>query len=386
MAAVPGSPLRRAIFWVHLSMGIAAGLLVLLMSVTGILLTYEHQMLESAGRANRITVPADATLLSADRLAQIAAGDAPGRVSLIFSADRQAPVVAQRGRETTLLNPLTGAVIEDAAAPRREFFKLIEDWHRWLGGRPGSAGAKVIAASNLVFLFLLISGAYLWLPAVWRWRTVRGVLLLRLHYINAKVRDFSWHHVFGVWTVIPLLLIVISGIVFSYPWANRAVFAAFGETPPQRGGPPAPAGRDAGRPAALPESLASLEDLRRAATDAVDDWERLTLTHPVSGPRVEIPVELHTWGSRAPRRVVTLDARDAKVLSVSPVRAAGPGPEATAGQRARTWLRFIHTGEQYGIIGQTIAGLASLAACFLVYTGLALAYRRLIRPLLRRAT
>ncbi len=29
--------------------------------------------------------------------------------------------------------------------------------------------------------------------------------------------------------------------------------------------------------------------------------------------------------------------------------------------------------------------LASLAACFLVYTGLALAYRRLIRPLLRRA-
>jgi uncharacterized iron-regulated membrane protein len=55
-----------------------------------------------------------------------------------------------------------------------------------------------------------------------------------------------------------------------------------------------------------------------------------------------------------------------------------------AGQKARTWFRFVHTGEQYGVIGQTIAGIASLAACFLVYTGLALAYRRLIRPVFRR--
>ena len=32
----------------------------------------------------------------------------------------------------------------------------------------------------------------------------------------------------------------------------------------------------------------------------------------------------------------------------------------------------------------TIALLASLAACFLVYTGFALAYRRLLKPLFRR--
>ena len=61
------------------------------------------------------------------------------------------------------------------------------------------------------------------------------------------------------------------------------------------------------------------------------------------------------------------------------------GAAQTAGQRARSWFRFVHTGEQYGVIGQTIAGIASLAACFLVYTGLALAWRRLIRPLFRRS-
>ncbi len=48
-------------------------------------------------------------------------------------------------------------------------------------------------------------------------------------------------------------------------------------------------------------------------------------------------------------------------------------------------MRFAHTGEEYGVVGQTIAGLASLAACFLVYTGFALAWRRLVWPLFRRA-
>jgi uncharacterized iron-regulated membrane protein len=52
-----------------------------------------------------------------------------------------------------------------------------------------------------------------------------------------------------------------------------------------------------------------------------------------------------------------------------------------AGQRARSWLRWIHTGEAGGILGQFVAMLASAAAVVLVYTGLALALRRFARSL-----
>ena len=48
------------------------------------------------------------------------------------------------------------------------------------------------------------------------------------------------------------------------------------------------------------------------------------------------------------------------------------------------FLRFIHTGERYGVIGSTIAGIASLAASFLVWTGMALSWRRLVLPAWRR--
>ena len=63
---------------------------------------------------------------------------------------------------------------------------------------------------------------------------------------------------------------------------------------------------------------------------------------------------------------------------------AGPNLSQSAGQKARSWIRFLHTGEALGIIGQTIAGLVSFTSILMVWTGLALAYRRLVQPLLRR--
>jgi hypothetical protein len=39
-------------------------------------------------------------------------------------------------------------------------------------------------------------------------------------------------------------------------------------------------------------------------------------------------------------------------------------------------MRFVHTGEYYGMAGQAIAGIASLGGALLVWTGIALSYRR----------
>jgi uncharacterized iron-regulated membrane protein len=263
--------------------------------------------------------------------------------------------------------------------------------------------------ANLAFLFITASGLYLWLPAVWRWRTVRGLLLFQRKYINARVRDFNWHHVFGAWMLIPLFLIALSGVVMSFPWANNLVYAAFGEQAPQRGagggGPAAaavqrPEVQGAARSAnperaaradgavdaqpGAPAPRATLQQLFDAANTRVENWQRITLPLAGRGENIELAVELQSKERRAPRRTVVLNRADARLVEVQ--GDTGPAASPSRGQRARTWMRFVHTGEQYGIVGQTIAGLASLAACFLVYTGLALAWRRLIVPLYRRAT
>jgi uncharacterized iron-regulated membrane protein len=67
--------------------------------------------------------------------------------------------------------------------------------------------------------------------------------------------------------------------------------------------------------------------------------------------------------------------------TVAGVRTFADQPEAT---QLRGISRFLHTGEVLGFWGQTIAGLASFAALFGVWTGFALSYRRLIQPLFRK--
>lgn len=382
MTAVPGSLFRRILFWAHLSSAVGAGVFILLMSITGVLLTYEHQIVENAARRNHVVTPEGSRRLSIDELAlaaKAAGGDRP-QLSLIIDADPTAPVTVSAGRENVaLLNPLTGAVVVDAATGHRSFFRTVEDWHRWMGGDPRSLRAGLLDYANLLFLFITVSGLYLWLPAVWRWRTIRGLVLFQRRYINAKVRDFNWHHVFGVWMLVPLFVIALSGVVMSFPWANNAVYAVFGEQAPQRGGPPR---GNAEPPSASEAPRANLQQFFETTAVLLPDWRRITLPLSSRGPQVDVAVELQSTDRRPPRRTVVLNSTDANLVEVK--GASGAASAISAGQKARTWFRFAHTGEQYGIIGQTIAGLASLAACFLVYTGLALAWRRLILPWFKR--
>jgi uncharacterized iron-regulated membrane protein len=388
MSSVPGSLFRKILFWMHLSCGVLAGILILVMSVTGVAMTYERQMIAAAAKRNHVSASAGQARLSVDELAAKARElDAEGELSLVFEAEPGAPVSVTAGRQTAaLLNPYTGESIADASTGTRGFMSTMRSWHRYMGGESRSLGGILIDYSNLLFVFIVISGMYLWLPVVWRWRTVRGLVLFQKSYINAKVRDFNWHHVFGIWMLVPLFLIALSGVVISFPWASNLVYAAYGEEAPQRGGGGGGGGGGGNRQrgAAAPEAAtvaprASLQQMFDAATATAGDWQRVTLPLRMRGDHLDVQVELKSAERRAPRRTLEISTADASVIAAPEVAAQSPA------QKARSWFRFVHTGEQYGVVGQTIAGVASLAACFLVYTGLALAYRRLIRPIFRRA-
>ena len=220
---------------------------------------------------------------------------------------------------------------------------------------------------------------FLWWPKRWRWSFLQTQLLFRRNLPSAKARDYNWHHVFGIWAVVPLFLIVLSGVVISYPWASDLVFRAYGEEP-VRGRP----GGSGGGPDALPALAVgaaplSLEETLAAARTVAPDWRTVTLALPApDAPVVRATVDAGNGAQAALRREVTISRADGSLLAIEGSETQSPG------RRARIWFRFIHTGEVYGLPGQTVAGLASLAAIILVWTGLALAFRRLVLPVLRR--
>ena len=381
MSSIPGSVFRRVLFWAHLSCGVAAGVLILLMSATGVLLAYEKQLVAAAEQGNRIAVAADAPMLTVQQLADKARAAAPDaqRIALVFNIDPAVPVTVTRGRdEPLLLHPWTGELLPDAAAGTRSFLHQVEQLHRRMGGEAGSTRAALMHVANLLFVFIVLSGLYLWLPAVWRWRAIKPRVVPTLGYVNGKARDYAWHQSFGIWMLLPLAIIAGTAVVMSYPWANALLFAAYGEQPPQRGGE---GPRQPRPPAATDAAPVTLDQLMTVARIQMPDWQRLTVPVDVAAPTLDIVAELPGAGPRPPRRTLTLSTVDAAVLKLSPPPAEAAARQ-TAGQRARNWVRYTHTGEYYGVIGQTVAALAALLACVLVYTGLALAWRRLVRPLL----
>ena len=403
---------RKAVFWAHLAVGVTAGFVIAVMCFTGTTLAFEKQIVAWAERdARQVTPPAPgAPRLSLDELQRKFREARPDlRPSAItVSADSRDAVIFTIGREGLYhLNPYTGEVRQPASTKARDFMRLMTDWHRWLAlsdtNRP--TGKAVTGACNLAFLFLAVSGLYLWWPRKWRTKGLRRSLWF-LRDAHGHARDWNWHNVIGFWFLPVLIVLTASGAVISFRWAGDLVYKAAGETPPVQGGPGAPA-IELPKP---PEGTHPLgyDALLTAVQMAAPGAELITFRLGGSGPRGGGPaVQRPTGESRRetpagntePRRG---EGRSPQAVSVT-VKLPGTWPRTatttlsldpftgnvlkregftdfSTGRQARTWLRFLHTGEALGLAGQFVAGLACLGGCFLVYTGFALAWRRFINP------
>jgi uncharacterized iron-regulated membrane protein len=370
---------RKILFWLHLVAGVVAGAVILVMSATGVLLTYEKQMLAWSDRT-AAAQPPDAAASRRDVDALIAAAraveGAEPVTGISMSSVAGAPALVTRGQRTIAVNAYTGAVIGDASPRLRAFFRGVTSWHRWLGvDGPGRTLTRAITGwSSLLFVVLIVSGPFLWLPRVWTTARLRAITFFR-GGLRGKARDFNWHNVIGIWSFVPLLIVMLGALPISFPWANAAVYRLAGEAPPAAAARPRPAGPEGPRGAAAAEgSVAPVVSLSAAwavAERHVADWRAISLRMPANAKApLTFTIDRGTGGQPQLRGTLTVDRATTNVVRWETFDAQ------TAGRRLRSFARFAHTGEVFGLPGQTIAGLASAGAVVLVWTGLALALRR----------
>ena len=203
---------------------------------------------------------------------------------ITVKADATAPVSVAAGREDTVfVNAYTGAVLGGGWPGVHSFFRSVTDWHRWLAmaGDNRTTGRAITGASNLAFLFLVISGPYLWWPKSWSWSRVRNITWFRRR-LPGKARDFNWHNTIGFWSCLPLAVIVAAGVVMSYPWATALVYRAVGEDPPVQGrGPAGPGGGPRGGSEATGGiSAVGLNALWARAEGFDRNWRTISLRVP----------------------------------------------------------------------------------------------------------
>ena len=207
---------RRALFQVHLWSGIAAGLYILTISVTGSVLVYRNELYRAA-TPEPIVSRGPGPRLTDDQLKEAATRLYPGyrvvNLGRALDLDQAVDVWLRRGDEikTRLIDPRSGSDLGDSVPPGIRLVSKLLDLHDNL--LAGPTGRKGNAIGALAVLALAITGLVIWWPGVRTWR--RSLTLHR--GVGWKRLTWDLHSMIGFWSVGFILLFALSGVYLGIP-------------------------------------------------------------------------------------------------------------------------------------------------------------------------
>jgi uncharacterized iron-regulated membrane protein len=239
--------LRKAVFQVHLWAGIALGLYIAVVCVSGSAVVFRNDIYEAL--SDKLKVKVQGEPLNYGQLSQLLATRYPGYVLRDVKPGRDGEEASEvrlsrnGSQMERLVNPYTGA---DLGPGIYRWFRLF----RWLGdlhGRLllGSDGMTINAIGGGLTAALAVTGLVIWWPGVGRWRRaliVRGG-------VGWKRLNFDLHSAVGFWTFALLFMWGMTGFYFVYPQVFRDTVNYFTPVNPPRlpqvqrppGSPPASA-------------------------------------------------------------------------------------------------------------------------------------------------
>lgn len=363
--------MRKTLFWIHLGAGLLAAFPLVAMALTGILLSFEHQIVDVVTRESRQVLSPSGARLPLDTLVARSAGDRAAKVTaVVLQADPLRTVEVRMGKESTLrVDPWTGEIKRQGSGVESAF-GWIERIHRWFGSR--EIGGKITGVSVLLCLLLACSGLVLWWP-----RKLVGLrhVVWPKWGLRAKARDWQWHNAVGFLALPLLVVIALTGTVMSWKWAEGLLYAAAGSEAPRRAqqGPPGKDGAAKDRGAkeipVIDKTWQSWMDT--ALAHAPQGWTSawvLAPQKPGAGASVNFRTSLEGVPSGG---TVAMDSKGA-------FEAWKPAKSDLA-TRLRFLVKPLHTGELFGWAGQLAMALASAATLLLAWTGVALSWRRFFK-------
>jgi len=379
---------RRLVFLIHLALGIATGLVGALMAGTAVVMAFADSYLDIREHRSRTVIPfTKDQALSLDALAErVAAAHPEARISRIgFGRHSRHAYEFYLGKtELDYVNPVSGNMIPSDVVPlRKSLHKGVEQWHRFFGlsGDAAKTGKQYASWFNVALIPLLLSGFVLWWPKNLRWRSIQTGLL-PIGKDRARGTERSWHTALGFWAVPFLLIMVVTGSMHSFEWVRDTALRIVGSGTAKPGAHDslwAPGLSQKAIPAETPRL--TLDELRDLADRELTGWTRLDL-FPAPGPNSEnqtgttrLVAKAPGWGPAFFPVVLQVHPYSGEILDTH------SWDDLSRGTRLLAWNRWLHKGEAFGRVGQIIAGLACVVMLVLIYTGWALAIRRLSRRL-----
>ena len=342
--------MRKLLSWLHLWVGLSAGLAFALLGLTGSVLVFHEDLLrwqhpQLEGHALRADGDVLATILSRETpagLRSIQLPDASMPTFVGFYEDGRRGYFAPEDGERLLIRST-----ED------DLLLWLQDLH--IHFLAGDTGEQVVGIVGWIALGLLATGVYLGWPKP-------GMLRLTLRWFAqpAPRRWLSWHRSTGVLLLPLVLLLTLTGVGMVYHSGARSLLTGLfggGEVP---GAPVRAPAAALDWPAVLARAQAGLPGARltRTAAPARDAG--------VVSFRARMPGEWHVNG----RSTVHVDLAGSEVLL------AHDATTQPAGARMTEAIYPLHIGAVGGPLLRWLTALAGLVPAFLLVTGFLFWWRK----------
>jgi uncharacterized iron-regulated membrane protein len=213
---------RRALFQIHLWTGIASGIYIFVISVSGSALVFRNELHKSFLRPPVVVQPTGNPLTD-DELKAVAGRAYPGwKIENIWRVKNPNQAVEiwfdrNNKHKQRIFNPYTGADLGTSDPAGVRFVLWLADFHDNLLYQ--DAGRKVNGAGAILLTVLCITGAIVWWPGI---ASVRRSLVASW---TGNWKRFNWglHSVVGFWTFVLVLIWGVSGIYLVFPDPFTAV-------------------------------------------------------------------------------------------------------------------------------------------------------------------
>jgi uncharacterized iron-regulated membrane protein len=224
---------KKTIRKAHLILGLASGLIVFIVAITGCCWVFQQEITEWL-EGDRSVAAQALPFINPEEAKNIAQAVFPNKEvhgTLYGHATDPLEVIFYEAEpefyQSIFLNPYTGKIL-DVKNHRSGFFWFVLRGHLYLW-LPPQIGTEIMSYGTMIFVVLLITGIILWLPKK------RKYLDQRLSFkwkssTRWRRKNFDLHSILGFYTSFLALIIAFSGLIMAFNWVYYVTYKVWGGT------------------------------------------------------------------------------------------------------------------------------------------------------------
>ena len=371
---------NKILFNIHLVLSIVFSIPLLVVGVTGAILSYQHE-LEALINAGSKKVEKTGEMQSVEKILQSFSEQTgvkqPVRL-VVPKSDDEAFVVYASRNDAYLVDPYTAQIIGKDRGTG--FVCVVMSLHRNLGlalsgnKTAGEIGKQIVGASAVAMILLVISGVWLHFPKLRR----KFAEAIKPNFKLKKYALFyNLHTSLGSLSAVIYLLICLTGLNWSYSWYNDAVMKLFvsSQNLPQASAPKAAASKDHA-------AASAKEEGKKPATYKFSDAQRAYEIFRSSGIEYKEFTLMLAAADKMSIRYYEPDApatarpKDASVdLKAGEIAKQKQTEGITAGDVKNANYQ-LHTGYFFGLAGKILWSLISLCMALFIFSGFYMTAKR----------